>query len=377
VASLFRPNISTYHLPDGRHRTPDGKRVCKKTPGAVKTVRPCPVWWGKYKTAAGEFRKVPLCSDKTASKQMLAKLVTDAKLAGHGLGDRFGEHRKRPLAQHLADFEADLRAKGCTAKQVQQKTSRIRRTLHGCRFVFMADLSASRVQTFLAELRESGRPAVALDPAKTLYRKAELAQLLGVSLAAIPPTVKRHRLAVIGSGRARRYPQETVAALLALRSRGRSVQTANYYLREIKSFARWLVRDRRLAENPLAHLSAGNAQLDRRHDRRALPPEELTRILQTALASGRTYRELAGQDRHFLYLVAMTTGYRAGELAELTPEAFRLDDALATVTLGAAFLAAGQRASRSYLGRHGNRCPRAGTAPGPKLCASVPFGEAG
>ena len=90
-----------------------------------------------------------------------------------------------------------------------------------------------------------------------------------------------------------------------------------------------------MADNPLAHLSRGNAQLDRRHDRRALPPEDLTRILQTALTSPRTFRGLTGRDRHFLYLTAMTTGYRAGERAELTPVAFRLDEAPPTVVRGA------------------------------------------
>ena len=35
MASLYRPNITTYCLPNGRHRTPDGKRVTKNTPGAV------------------------------------------------------------------------------------------------------------------------------------------------------------------------------------------------------------------------------------------------------------------------------------------------------------------------------------------------------
>ena len=38
--------------------------------------------------------------------------------------------------------------------------------------------------------------------------------------------------------------------LSALRQEGMSVQTSNHYLRAIKQFARWLVQDRRMAENP-------------------------------------------------------------------------------------------------------------------------------
>ncbi len=30
MASLYKPTITTYQLPDGKHRTPDGKRVTKK-----------------------------------------------------------------------------------------------------------------------------------------------------------------------------------------------------------------------------------------------------------------------------------------------------------------------------------------------------------
>ena len=37
-----------------------------------------------------------------------------------------------------------------------------------------------------------------------------------------------------------------------------SITTSNYYLRDIKAFFRWLVKDRRTAENPLSHLVAGD-----------------------------------------------------------------------------------------------------------------------
>src|SRR6516164_137893 len=98
MASLYRPHKITYQLPDGSYRDPNGRRVTKATPGAVKVdLGPSPVWHGKYKSADGIIRKVTLCSDKTASKQMLAKLVIDAKMTGLGMGDPFEEHRARPL----------------------------------------------------------------------------------------------------------------------------------------------------------------------------------------------------------------------------------------------------------------------------------------
>src|SRR5262249_59061205 len=118
MASLFRPNYATWKLNDGT-RLPDGQRVTKDTAGAVKEVKPASVWGGKYRAGDGTPKKVPLCADKTASKQMLAKLVTDAKLTAVGMGDPFEEHRKRPLAEHLEDYRRHLEAKGNTGKHVR------------------------------------------------------------------------------------------------------------------------------------------------------------------------------------------------------------------------------------------------------------------
>ena len=289
----------------------------------------------RYKAADGAFQTVPLCADKTASKQMLAKLIADAKLAEHGLGDRFAEHRKRPLGDHLADWGESLRADGAGDRHVKQTVACAGRVLDGCGFVFPADLDATCVQRYLAGLRGRHRALPPLDPAKADFTKRELAELLVISPSAVPSLVKRHRLAATGKGKARRFPRETAEALRGLRAKGRSVKTSNLYLAAVKQFAGWLVLNRRLADNPLAHLAGGNVSRDRRHDRRALPAEELAAILREALASTRTFRELTGRDRHFLYLAAMTTGYRAGELAELTPEAFRLDDDPPAVVLGA------------------------------------------
>src|SRR5207247_8736538 len=78
-------------------------------------------------------------------------------------------------------------------------------------------------------------------------------------------------------------------------------------------------------------------KLDPRHFRRALSPDELTSILQSALASPTVFRGLTGEDRHFLYLTAMTSGFRAGELARLTPQSFDLNAATPVITVGASY----------------------------------------
>lgn len=292
-------------------------------------------WYAWYRTPDGRTFRVPLCHDKAVALTMLADLIRKAERDQTGLSDPFEDHRKRPLAEHLADFEADLRARGVTVKQIKLKLTRIRRILESCGFSVIADLSASRVQAFLADLRARGKPLAPLEPGKLEYTRDELAAALGVKPESIYTLVKRHALAAEGISNHRRYPQATAAYLHAQLSRGKSVQTTNYYLREIKSFCRWMVRHRRMSENPLALLEAGNAKLDPRHFRRALSPQELTSILQAALASETVFRGLTGEDRHFLYLTAMTTGFRVGELARLTPESFELDAATPVIMLGA------------------------------------------
>src|SRR5262249_58694196 len=105
-----------------------------------------------------------------------------------------------------------------------------------------------------------------------------------------------------GKGKPRRYPRATAEALRALRSRGRRIKTSSLYLDAMKGFAAWLVQDRRAADNPLAHLSGGNVKLDRRHDRRALPLDELRAVLDAAAQSDVAFRGMSGPDRHLLYL---------------------------------------------------------------------------
>jgi site-specific recombinase XerC len=104
----------------------------------------------------------------------------------------------------------------------------------------------------------------------------------------------------------------------------------------MKGFAAWLVQNRRMADSPLAHLSGGNVKLDRRHDRRALPLDELRAVLDAAARSDISFRGMSGSDRHVLYLTACATGFRAEELACLRPESFDFDAEPPVAVLGAA-----------------------------------------
>jgi integrase len=315
MAFLFKP---TYTATDPAN----GSRVKKKARH----------WYGSYADGNGVTRRVKLSANKTAAQQMLNELVRRAELEKAGVRDPFADHRKRPLADHVADWERSLRAGGASPKYVQQTVTCARKLIAGCGFVFPSDLSASRVQSFLSGLRADG-PTPAPDEGKEWYVRAELAGLLGVKPSAVPSLVKRHRLAAEGNGKARRFPRATAEALLALRTRGHGPKTANQYLAAVKQFARWLVLDRRVPDNPIAHLAGANTRTDRRRNRRPLTGAELAALLRAAGDSRETVRGLSGPDRAVLYAVAAATGFRAGELASLTPAAFDLDATPPTVTL--------------------------------------------
>jgi integrase len=325
VSRPYKPTVTTYQLPDGKHRTADGRRVTKSTPGAVRVSRKSAVWYGKFNDAEGRTRRVPLCRDRTASKQMLAKLMTDAKLGELGLVDIYEVHHKKPLLMHLSDFEAHLQAKGVTAKQIKLVIGRARRVIEGCGFQFIRDLDALRVQTFTADLADSQRPRITLEIGKEQFTKREVAAVLGVKIATVGALVRRLRLAAWGNGKARRYPRVTVEALQERLCRGKSVQTRNFYLAAVRQLAGWLVKSRRMRSNPLACLEAGNPDLDRRHDRRPLCENELRLLLEMTRQSIAGFRGLSGEDRHLLYVLACVTGFRARELAMITPKSFDLE----------------------------------------------------
>lgn len=327
MASLFRATTSHYYSADGR-------RCDKNTPGASKKPTKSKTWSGRYRDAAGRQITVALSTNKTVAQQMLAKLVTDAQLGKVGLVNPFKDQGEKPLGEHIDDFRAALAARGNAPRYVSLVHARLKALCDGCEFRFLADISASKATDWLAKQR-SDTQISDLPKDQVEFTRSEAAAALGMTVTAFRDAVKRQSLAAIGAGRSRRYSRATVEAVRDRLGRGSSVQTTNYYLSHLKSFCHWMVRDGRMAQSPVSHLEANNVEVDRRHDRRELTAEELTRLLVVTRASKRTMRGMNGEDRFHLYLTACGTGLRAGALASLTPASFELDGETPTVTLAA------------------------------------------
>ena len=341
--AVFKKTIITYYTPEGRK--------CKKSDAVLtesigqkrlhagfrRERSKSKKYYGKYRDANGDLQCVPLCPDKKVSEEILAKLTADGAKGRHGLRDPYQQHLSVPVAKHLADYETDLEVKGGTAAHRKQVISRLKKAFKACGFERLGELSGTRLGEWLSDRRRGGRIRIALDLRQEWYTVREAAAILQAKPPAVRAMIRRHRLDAKGKGKARRYPRTTIEFLQDRLCRGISMQTSNYVIVHAKAFGRFLVKSRRLAENPFAHIQKGRVEVDRRHDRRELTSEEMTRLMAAARASERTFRGLTGFDRSVLYAVAASTGFRASALASLTPENFQLDREHAVVVLAARF----------------------------------------
>lgn len=178
-------------------------------------------WYYKFNVGGKEFKGKGY-TDKEATRQLAARLQREASFEhGAGVVDPFKEHRKRPLSAHLEDYSQYLSDKGRNANYVQTTVQRIRDLLEGCKLAMVSDISASKVQRYLGQLRDSGL----------------------------------------------------------------SIASSNHYLTAIKMFVNWMVKDRRTPDNPIAGMSKQNVETDRRRVRRPLEWDEFDRVLRAAAAS--------------------------------------------------------------------------------------------
>ena len=230
-------------------------------------------WWGRYRGSNGQERRVPLASDKTAAQAMLNELVRRSEREVAGIIDPFEGHRKRPLCKHLQDFKTYLENKGSTRNYIQTTHQRATSIVESIGSKTIGDITPSRVLDVLA----------------------------------------------------------------AMRKQGISISSSNHYLRAIKMFTRWLVRDRRTDSDRLAHLSTLNEEVDRRRVRRPLTMEELTVLVAKSPFHKQPRRRTSGADRALLYIVAVYTGLRRGELASITPMSFDFESEPPTVTVEASY----------------------------------------
>ncbi len=242
----------------------------------------------------GVVRRVAAFTDRSASVELerqLKKLVA-LRMAGAGPDaglSRFlescpGEIREnlgkwgiidgeraaagKALSAHIEDWRLAMEAKGNCADHIKQFVSNVRRLAASCVWRKLTDVSATSVSRWVAAKKEGTM----------------------------------------------------------------SAGTINHHLRASKSFCGWLVKERRISENPLANISLLNAQADRRVERHPYSVEELG-LLLAAAESGGVVHGMTGADRALLYRTAVDTGFRWSECHSLSRASFDFESVPATVTI--------------------------------------------
>jgi hypothetical protein len=162
-------------------------------------------------------------TDKGETERLAAMREQDAMRRRKGLIDpaeeKLAGHRLAPIDDHLAAFERKLAAGTSKAEHVQRTINRLRRIIDGCGVTSLPDLDTETVETFLTGFRER---------------------------------------------------------------EGIGHRTHNHYIQAVDGFGRWLVATKRTAVNPVAGLRRLNAEVDVRHKRRALSPDEFAKLLASA-----------------------------------------------------------------------------------------------
>ena len=266
-------------------------------------------WYACLVTPKGEAR-IPGYVDKRATLELGAKLEKLIALRAEGtppdrqlarwvdtlpasmqnrlakldIIERTKAQRTKSLADLLDDFRQGLIDGGATIKHADETRRKVKRVIDDIGAKSPLDIRAGRVTDCLAKLRED----------------------------TTDPTSREVK-------------------------RGISVTSSNNHLTAIKGFVAWLIRERRLHENPLATLRRLNGDADRRHERRPLELDELRCLLANTDKAPTRWR-MTGPERSALYRLAATTGLRSNEIRSLTRRSFEnLSGAEPSVTVEAGY----------------------------------------
>ncbi len=186
----------------------------------------------------------------------------------------------QPLSVHLEDFKKALIAKGGTLENARLVTNRVRRVFDESKIVYWNDIQASKILYVISNFK------------KIIHNQKES------------------------------------------QDRGNiSAQSYNFYVKSFKQFCKWMVLDGRATKSPVDHLGTKNVKVDRRHDRRALEPDKIRRLLEVTRQEPTRWK-MTGPERALLYQLAAETGLRSNEIRSLKKSSFDFDKCEIVVKAG-------------------------------------------
>ena len=166
------------------------------------------VWYYRYVDSTGKQVERKGHWDKKTAQAMARKAEDEAAKVRSGLIDpkdvAYRGHEAKSLADHIADWQADLVAKGFTPKHAENTSNRARRLVA---VILKSDLA----------LRDHRR--LAPDDRDKFIRK-------------IAEHIKAARLSDLNR-------EDVQYAIAQLKDAGRSLQTCNHYRASLKAFSKW------------------------------------------------------------------------------------------------------------------------------------------
>jgi integrase len=201
---------------------------------------------------------------------------------------------EQDIDEHVADYLTHLRTEGTNPKHLSERERLLRTVLRECDIKTLNELSADKITTFIGNLQKKPTPN-------------------------------------------------------NLKPGPASARTKDTYRGAVRAFAQWCVdtKPQRLRENPVDATAKPKGEAV--HDRRAESVENLKKLLQVAAErpllealtvrkgerAGERYAEvrpeirqrltLEGRERRLLYMTAILTGMRQGELGRLLVRHLKLD----------------------------------------------------
>lgn len=180
------------------------------------------VWYVRYVDQDGRHIEQKGSTDKRVAEEVLRAALSKVVRIKAGIIDERelirAKHQERPILDHLDEWRAHLVAKGGTLNHANLSRNRAARILGSAKAKRTPDLTPSKVQAALKDIRETGLSAASV----------------------------------------------------------------GHHVRAIKGFSRWLHRDGRTADDPLIALSVPSPETDRRRIRRALTDNEQSRLIEAA-----------------------------------------------------------------------------------------------
>ena len=245
-------------------------------------------WYAKFRGVEGWERKA-VGRDKAEAERIAGALELQARWRREGLvdpkADALAAAEVRPIGEHVEDFRQAIASRRGNEKYATLTRQRVARVLRLGGVETLSDVSPAAVDAAVRVLRE-GREA-----------------------------------------------HDGVAAVKAYSKAG-----IFHHLRAVKMFSRWLLVNGRTRDDALFAIKVGVTvnKSERVRVRRALAQDEFTRLVQATRQAG-ALEGMGGADRAKMYELAAGTGFRAGELASLTPDSFDLGGDSPAVAVKAAY----------------------------------------